>query len=969
MSLRVTYRMLRASSALVAVTLLAPLSLSAQATDEQILSALRWRNIGPANMGGRIVDIEAVEHDFTVVFLASASGGVWKSVNAGTTWQPIFDDYGSASIGDVGLFQPNPDIVWVGTGEANNRNSVAWGDGIYKSVDGGETFEHKGLAETHQIARVVPHLSDPDLVYACAIGHLWGYSGDRGLFKTSDGGEGWTKLAGGLPDDDETGCIDLVMHPTNPEILYAAFYHRLRQPWTFHSGGPNGGIFKSSDGGATWSKLTNGLPAGETGRIGLALYRSNPDIVMALVEAERTNDLAIPGSGVYRSEDAGATWTYVNTYNNRPFYYSQIRINPLNDQRVYLLTTRFMVSEDGGATLRNGSEDQEIHGDFHAMWLDPNDADRYYIGDDKGPHLTHDHGEHFVFFDNIAIGQYYRIGVDMRDPYYVYGGLQDNGTYGGPSFARDVRGILNDRNWKLHWGDGMDIQVDPTDWRTLYTEAENGSFRRYDVETHRFSGTPPTPRSLTNYEDVVPEEERQAGREFRYNWSAPLVMSPHDPQTLFLGAQYLFRTTDGGDSWTIISPDLTTNDPEKTLRGQSGGITPDNTGAELHCSITSVSQSAITPDVIWVGTDDGNVQVTRDGGTTWTNVRRNIRGVPDGIWLGRLEASHFDVGTAYVTFDGHRSDVFTPWVFKTTDFGRSWTNISGNIPDGQVVHVIREDLRNPNLLFVGTEFGVFVSWSGGDRWAPLKNGFPTVAVQDLVIHPRDNDLVAGTHGRSIWILDDLTPLQQLTGQVAASDAHLFEQRIATLWENTSRGGQRGHFWFAGENPPTVEPTSSLPRARYRNNAAVTYYLGSTTQSGRLEITDEEGGYRHVTGVAGEPGIHRYLWNREFDPDPLTEQQKQVVAAAFERILELVSGGFRGRVQRAYQRFQQAETPTAERQATSFLLNLNQFLDTGLTEEEYGMPTAGPGTYRLTLTVEGTSYIGILQIRADPLLKR
>jgi photosystem II stability/assembly factor-like uncharacterized protein len=341
--------MLRVLSALVAVTLLAPLSVSAQVPADQILSAFRWRNIGPANMGGRIVDIEAVERDFTVVFLASASGGVWKSVNAGTTWQPIFDDYGSASIGDVGLFQPNPDFVWVGTGEANNRNSVAWGDGIYKSVDGGETFEHKGLAETHQIARVVPHLSDPDVVYACAIGHLWGYSGDRGLFKTSDGGDTWTKLAAGLPDDGKTGCIDLVMHPTNPAILYAAFYHRLRQPWTFHSGGLNGGIFKSTDGGATWSKLTNGLPAGETGRIGLAIYRGNPDIVMAFVEAERTNDLAIPGSGVYRSEDAGATWTYVNTYNNRPFYYSQIRINPLDDQWVYLLTTRFMVSEDGGA--------------------------------------------------------------------------------------------------------------------------------------------------------------------------------------------------------------------------------------------------------------------------------------------------------------------------------------------------------------------------------------------------------------------------------------------------------------------------------------------------------------------------------------------------------------------------------------------------------------------------------------------
>ncbi|MCH8962407.1 MAG: exo-alpha-sialidase, partial [Bacteroidetes bacterium] len=342
---------------MMALLLMPVASLRAQPTDETLFQAFRWRNIGPANMGGRVVDIEAVEDDFTRVFLASASGGVWKSVNAGTTWEPIFDHYASASIGDIALFQPNPDLLWVGTGEANNRNSVSWGDGVYKSTDGGATFEHVGLAETHQIARIITHPTDPDVVYVCAIGHLWGYSGGRGLFQTTDGGQSWTKLAGGLPDDGRTGCTDLVRHPTDPAVLYTAFYHRLRQPWTFHSGGENGGIFKSVDGGATWEKLTNGLPEGETGRIGLAIYRQNPDILMALVEAARTDTLAAPGSGVYRSEDAGQSWTYVNTYNNRPFYYSQIRINPHDDQRVYVLTTRFMVSDDGGQTLRNGSED------------------------------------------------------------------------------------------------------------------------------------------------------------------------------------------------------------------------------------------------------------------------------------------------------------------------------------------------------------------------------------------------------------------------------------------------------------------------------------------------------------------------------------------------------------------------------------------------------------------------------------
>ncbi|HEX3160498.1 MAG TPA: hypothetical protein VHQ45_18410, partial [Gemmatimonadaceae bacterium] len=744
-----------------ALALALPAALPAQPSDSALVAAFRWRNIGPASIGGRIVDIEAVERDFATVFLATASGGVFKSTNAGTTWTPIFDRYRSASIGDVAVFQRDPNIVWVGTGEANNRNSVAWGDGIYKSTDGGATFTNMGLASTHQIARVVTHHSDPDVVYTCAIGHLWGYSGDRGLFRTGDGGKTWTKLGGGLPDDGKSGCTELVMDPTNPDVLYTAFYHRLRQPWTFHSGGPNGGIFKSTDGGKSWRKLTAGLPAGETGRIGLDVYRANPRILMALVEAAPSRDLSTPGSGLYRSEDGGETWAYVNTYNNRPFYYSQIRINPIDSSRVYVLTTRFMVSTDGGRTLANGSEDQEVHGDFHALWLDPTNRDRYYLGADKGASLTHDHGRSFLFYDNLAIAQYYRIGVDMRDPYYVYGGLQDNGTFGGPTFSRDVRGILNDDVWKLHWGDGMDVQVDPTDWRTLYTEAENGSFRRYDVLTHEFSGSRPTARNITNYDTVI-GRGRAPGDVFRFNWSAPLVMSPHDPATLYLGGNHLFRTTDKGESWTIISPDLSTRDSAKIVGGRSGGLTPDNSGAETHGTLTSVSESPIVRGQLWVGTDDGNLWLTRDGGANWTDVRKSVRGVPAGIWVDRVEASHADAGTAYVTFDGHRSDVVRPWVFKTTDFGRTWVDITSNLPMDQPVHVVREDRRNPNLLFAGSETAVHVSLNGGGRWTRLMNGMPTVATQDLVIHPRDGDLISGTHGRSIYVMDDITPLQQLT---------------------------------------------------------------------------------------------------------------------------------------------------------------------------------------------------------------
>ena len=949
---------------LVGVLTATPLSLEGQATDEQILQRFVPRNIGPANMGGRVSDVEAVERDFKIVYVAAASGGVWKTTNAGNTWTPIFTNYGSASIGDIGLFQPDPDIVWVGTGEANNRNSVAWGDGIYKSTDGGETFAHKGLRSTHQIARVIPHLSNPDVVYTCAVGHLWGYSGERGLFKTTDGGETWAKLTGGLPNDGKTGCTDLVMHPTDPNVLYAAFYHRLRQPWTFHSGGPNGGIFKSTDGGATWSELTTGLPTSETGRIGLAIYRYDPQIVMALVEAERTDDLSRPGSGVYRSEDGGASWTYVNTYNNRPFYYSQIRINPTDDQRVYLLTTRFMVSEDGGKTLRNGSEDQEIHGDFHAMWIDPNDGDRYYIGDDKGFHLTFDHGEHFFFLDNLPIAQYYRIGVDRRDPYFVYGGLQDNGTYGGPSLARDIRGILSDYNWKLHWGDGQDIQIDPTDWRRLYTSSENGNFMQYDVPTRTVTRGGPNPVNITNYEAVVPPADRQGGREFRYNWSAPMVMSPHDPQTLYFGAQYVFKTTDGGGTWTIISPDLTTNDPVKRVQGQSGGITPDNTGAEYHCSLTSISPSRLVANVIWAATDDGNVQVTRDGGTTWTNVRRNVRGVARGIWAGRVEASHHDPATAYVTFDGHRSDVFTPWVFKTTDYGRSWINIIGNIPDGQVVHLLREDLRNPKLLFVGTEFGLFVTLDGGGRWTPLRTGFPTVAVQDMVIHPRDMDLVIGTHGRAMWILDDLTPLQQMTAEVRNASGFLFEQRHATIWENRSRGGQRGHFWFAGDNPATIEPVSSIPRAAFRNVALITYYIGESVSSPpTLEIADLSTGDSRTVELESTPGVHRFRWDLGFDAKPYTEAQRLRIAATFDRLLR-ESLPAQQRLRRAYEQFLSAQTPAEERNAAQILMS--PFVPSFLPPE-YGMPVAGPGTYMLKMTIDGKVMKKTLMVRADPMV--
>jgi len=969
--------------AALAVLLCAGLA-AAQATTEDLLREFRWRKLGPANFSGRVIDVAALESDWTHVVVASASGGVWKSTNAGVTWTPIFNDYATASIGAVAIFQPDPNILWVGTGEGNNRNSVGWGDGVYNSTDGGKTFERVGLTDTYQIARIVTHPTDPNTVYVAAIGLLWAHTGERGLFKTTDGGKTWAKLAGGLPDDGKTGATDVVMDPANPNILYAAFYERLRRPWRFDSGGSNGGIFKTTDGGKTWTKLTSGLPTGDTGRIGLAIYRTNPRIVMAIVEhgfqpregEPDYYDMTKLGTGIYRSEDAGRTWKFVNRYNNRPFYYSKIRINPLDDQRVYVLTTTFRESTDGGKTFRPAPLSFEGGLDFHAMWLDPTNKDRYYLGKDKGLTLTHDHGATFQFFDNLPVAQFYAVGVDHREPYYVYGGTQDNGTWGGPSFSRDVRGTQNDSWWKLHWGDGMFIQIDPTDWRKAYTEAEGGSARRYDAATRRVEFARPNPRNISNFSDHFKSE---SDARFRFNWRAPLVMSPHNPQTLYLGGNHLFRTVDGMYTWQIISPDLSTNDPVKWNIERPGGLTRDASGAETHCSITAFSESPLVPGVLWAGTDDGNVQVTRDGGATWTNVRKNIPGVPEGIWVSSIEASHFAPGAAYVTFDGHRSGNFTSWLFKTTDYGATWTSLAAGLPQrsspasphGHSLYVVREGLKNPNLLFAGSEFALFVSLDAGKTWSQLTNGMPTVAVQDLVIHPRDLDLVAGTHGRGIFILDDISPLEQLTPQVLDTAEHLFGQRPATIWEDSSRGGVRGHFYFAAENPPNIPWRDDVVRAKLINGALINYYLKTkATGEVRLEISDLTGANRRTLYVSGDAGIRRALWNLKFDPTP--EQTKQFTARLEQVITRL---GTLPPITDAQKQLLAVAREDLRRAKNDVELNavreklLEAFGDIQFARQAIGGALegadAGPGEYLLRLSAGGAASTGTLRVRPDP----
>jgi len=950
-----------------------------QSQKEAFLKDFQWRNIGPANMGGRISDIQALDSDYRFVIVASASGGVWKTVNAGTTWQPIFDEYGSGSIGAVGLFQKDPDIIWVGTGEANVRNSVGWGDGIYKSVDGGETFINLGLGDTHHVAKIATHPSDPDVVYVAAQGHLWGHSGQRGLFKTSDGGKTWQKLAGGLPDDGKTGCTHVLMDPHSPDILYAAFWERQRRPYRFDSGGPNGGIFKSVDAGSTWKKLTKGLPEGDIGRIGLAIFQKDPQILMAIVEhgfqprrnSEDYADMSKLGTGIYRSQDGGESWEYLNRYNSRPFYYSQIYINPFDAERVYVMGGQAQVSEDGGKTLKAGMPG--IAGDYHVMWLDPLDKDRYYIGNDKGISLTHDHGDHFNFFDNFCISQIYNVSADNRDPYYVYVGLQDNGIWGAPSNSRDFMGISNDHWFKFHSGDGFHSAVDPSDWTVVYSESQGGRIRRNHALFRQVStAISPTARNTQNWTERIPKTKDAAHPTLRMNWNSPFLISPHNPHTLYYGANYVFKSVNRGDSWTIISPDLSTQDPVKTNR-ESGGLTRDVTSAETHCTVVTLAESALKPGLIWAGTDDGNLQITRDDGVHWLDVRKNVPGVPEGLWVSRVEPSHHDIATCYVTFDGHRSDIFKPFVFKTSDFGKTWEDITSDLPKGHCVYVIREDPINPDLLFVGTEFAAFVSLNDGQNWLPLMNNLPTVAIHDLLIHP-SGDLIAGTHGRGAWILDDITPLQQLSLEVLASEVHLFQNPVATRWKGIARGGTRGHQLFIGQNPPTltqVEPANSPPQLQ--TSAVLNFYFkAKPAEKPELEISDLMGENTFLTRIEAEPGVNRYVWNLRFKP---SDGQQRSFLKRMERIFAELKKNVKSkdqtRLDELYATFKAGQTPDEWNRIRRQLMR--DFRDAApdfrfFGNELRGRPAA-TGIYRVKLTMSGKTYHSLMTICEDPLLDR
>ncbi|HEV7682763.1 MAG TPA: hypothetical protein VGO68_11615 [Pyrinomonadaceae bacterium] len=797
--------------------------------DDTFLKNLQFRAIGPANMGGRIDDIAVVENNPSTYYVGVATGGVWKTTNNGTTFDPIFDEQGSTSIGDIAIAPNDPSIVWVGTGEPNNRQSSSWGDGIYRSLDAGKTWQNMGLRDSKHIGRVVIDSRDPNIVYAAVVGHLWGPNKERGVFKTTDGGKTWNNV---LFINEDTGVTDLAMDPDSPMTLYAAAYQRRRTPWGFNGGGTGSAIYKTVDGGATWTKLTKGLPEGITGRIGLDVYRRDSNIIYALVENAK--------GGTFRSDDRGETWRRISDLTSRPMYYSQIRIDPNNDQRLWQLAANMYNSDDGGKTW-NSNLVQRIHGDFHALWIDPANSNHVLAGSDGGMHASYDRGRTWDFINTIPLGQFYEVTLDNQKPFWVYGGLQDNGSWAGPSGTLNQEGITNDDWFRTGGGDGFYSVVDPTDPSIIYVESQNGSVSRLELKTGERKSIRP--------------EARPGEKRYRFDWNSPIVISPHNNRTIYFGGNRVFRSADRGNTWSW-SDDLT-KDQDREKLPIMGALPSKETlsrhdGVETFGQVVTLAESPLKEGLLYAGTDDGNLQVSRDSGKTWKNVIEKVPGVPKNTYVSRVVPSKYAEGTAYLTLDGHRADDYNTYMFVTTDFGESWKNIKANVPAGVTARVIREHPRNQNLLFLGTEFGAYVSFDRGGRWTRLKGNLPLVRIDDIQIHARDNALVLATHGRSIWVLDDLSPLERASESILTSDVHLFDLAPATHFRLYGRKGNTGHKWFAAPNPPY--------------GAVINYYVKDKPKDDvKVTITDASGAVVRDLKGTKEAGLNRIVWDLRLNP--------------------------------------------------------------------------------------------------------
>jgi photosystem II stability/assembly factor-like uncharacterized protein len=768
-----------------------------------------------------------VASDPSTIYVAAASGGLWRSTNRGHTWTNLTDHLPVSTFGDVALAPSDPNIVYAGTGEQNNRQSTSWGNGVYRSDDRGDSWTHLGLDETRHIGKVEVDPRNADVVFVAALGNLWAPSEERGVFRSTDGGDSWEKV---LFVDEFTGAVDMVMDPGDPDVLYVATYQRLRRAWGFNGGGPGSGIYKTTDGGESWTELTGGIPSEDKGRIGLAIAVSSPNVLNALIQ---TGD---PGTtGVYRTEDGGMSWERVNSQNIRPMYYSEIFIDPNNPNRVFTMATSSHRSDDGGRTFTEiavrPTYDVGVHADQHALWIDPTDSEHIYMGGDAGLHESYDAGDTFRKLNNFLISQFYAIGVDMRTPYNVYGGLQDNHSFAGPSETRRWIGIVNDDWQQVGFGDGMYWQPNPFDTTQAYGTSNDGSYFRLDTRTG----------DMLDIEPVPPE-----GEEYRFDWTSPIAASKHDPNTVYAAGNRLFISHDRGRSWTRTE-DLSKQTDRDTLtlmgvRGADMTISP-NDGTGSYGEAVTLSESPVDPMVLWVGFDDGNLQVSRDGGESWTEVSGNVD-VPAGTYVSRVAASSTGAGVAYTTFDAHRDGDFAPYVYRTEDYGATWSALHSGLPSGSV-NVIVEHPDNPSVLFLGTEHAVFASTDRGSSWAKVPN-LPTTAYDDMVVHPRDKDLVLGTHGRGIWILDDTRALAEWTPGSFATPVHLFSMAPAPIfvyWKDTS---YRGNAEFAGENPV--------------DGAIITYRIASGSGDATLRVVNERGQMVREMTVPGDAGVHRVNWD-------------------------------------------------------------------------------------------------------------
>jgi photosystem II stability/assembly factor-like uncharacterized protein len=806
---------------------------NAQLVDMEKLHGLKARSIGPAGMSGRVTSIDVVLNNPSIIYIGTASGGLWKSTNGGTSFQPLFDEQPIASIGAVAVNQKNPDVIWAGTGEGNPRNSQNFGNGIYKSLDAGKTWQLMGLENTRNIHRVIINPNNPDIVYAGVQGSAYGEHPERGVYKTTDGGKTWEKI---LFVNEKTGVADMVMDPTNPDKLIVGMWEFRRWPWFFKSGGPGSGMYVTLDGGKSWKQRTkdDGLPEGELGKFGLAIARSNPNVVYALIESKK--------NALYRSDDGGQKWTKMTDkgIGDRPFYYFDLMVDPKNENRVYEIATLISKSEDGGRNFQVIVPFSRVHSDYHAYWIHPENPDFILFGNDGGLIISRDKGKNWSFAENLPVGQFYHINVDNDIPFNVYGGMQDNGSWKGPSAVWREGGIRTEHWEELFFGDGFDVVPDRGNPRYGWAMSQGGYLGRYDLVTGDTKFMKP----------VHPD-----GTTLRFNWNTGIAADPFDAKTIYYGSQFLHKSTNRGDSWDIISPDLTTNDTTKQKANTSGGITFDATFAENHCTIMAIAPSAIQQGVIWAGTDDGNLQLTTDGGKTWNNLIKNIKGVPANTWVTQIQASKYNAAEAFAVLDNHRMNDWKPYVFRTKDFGKTWESVVTD-PKVGFCYSIAQDPEVPNLLFLGTEFGLYVSIDAGKNWAKWKHGYPTVPTMDLVIHPRDHDLAIGTFGRAIYILDDIRPLRSMAKEgiavlnkplkvFPAPDAYLAIYRQPHGKHNFQTDNL-----FIGENRPKGAMISFAftPKEKDKKDSV------------NVEILDAGRNIIRTFKTPAKAGVNRFQWN-------------------------------------------------------------------------------------------------------------